>query len=265
MKILIKIVSEIEMMYNTITIAWCITGGGAGIRSVAMLLKKLKEQYHVLITLFLTKWGFEVARIFGILDVLKIVAPGGYYQEFLVEDMGMYYVGRLNMKKYFVLVVAPATTNSIAKMVLGLADNIASALYSQAIKSSIPVIIMPTDIPDNEGFVETETPCYIDKTVCDLNICRECIISKICPVNAIVSIDSVLRIDLSKCIGCEKCVYLCRKGAVKCWEKIKLKPREIDVENIEKLKKYPGTCIVKNVVELEQTIKKFLKLDEQIK
>ncbi|MEM0153590.1 MAG: flavoprotein [Ignisphaera sp.] len=243
-----------------INIAWCITGGGLNLRAVASTLGVIRERYRVNVTLFLTKWGFEVSRIFGVLNILKSIASGGYYQEFLVEEQGMYYIGRLNMKRYSILIIAPATANSVAKMVLGIADNIASALYSQAIKSSIPVVILPTDIPGNDGFIETETPCYIDRAVCSLDSCGGCLAVGVCPVNAIVTVDGVVRIDLSKCIGCEHCIYVCPRGAVRCWEKVKLMPRDVDVQNIEKLRRSPYTYVVSSVSELEDTVKRILKL-----
>lgn len=240
-------------------IAWCMTGGGADIRSITNLIKIIKDTYRINVTLFLTRWGYEVARIFGVLDILKSIARGGYYQEFLVEEQGMFYIGRMNMRKYNFLVIAPATTNTIAKIVLGIADNIASALYSQATKSSIPTIIFPTDIPNREGFIEAESPCYIDKTKCNISVCSKCFAQEICPVNAITFIDSFVRIDLSKCIGCERCIYSCPIGAVRCWEKIRLLPREMDIENIEKLKKLPYTFVVGNIKELENIIKKLIQ------
>jgi len=246
-----------------VNIAWSITGGGANLRTVVSTLKSIKERYSINITLFLTKWGLEVSRIFGVLDILKNIASGGYYREFLVEDQGMYYIGRLNMKRYSLVVIAPATANTIAKIVVGIADNIASALYSQAIKSSIPVVVLPTDVPGEDGYMETETPCYIDKSICRLKLCRECIVSKICPANAVKVVENdIVRIDLSKCIGCERCMYICSRGAVSCWRKIKLVPREVDIQNIEKLKSFPYTYVVRNVKELEVILERLLFLDQ---
>lgn len=242
------------------SVAWCVTGGGLGIRSTAELLRRFREVYKLNITLFLTRWGFEVARIFGVLSVLRSVASGGYYQEFLVEEQGMYYIGRLNMGRYKLLVIAPATANSVAKMVLGIADSIASALYSQAVKSGTPVVVLPTDAPGDDGFIETETPCYIDRALCSYTDCGVCLASGVCPVNAITSVDGFVRIDLSRCIGCERCVSVCPRGAVRCWERVRLLPREVDVENIERLGRMPGTHVVRSVSELEEAVKKLLNL-----
>ncbi|MCS7128319.1 MAG: flavoprotein [Desulfurococcaceae archaeon] len=235
-------------------VAWCITGGGANLRASVKVMERVKEVYKTNITLFLTRWGFEVARIFGVLSTLRGIAPGGYYQEFLVGDEGMYYIGRINLGRYRIVVIAPATANTVAKMVLGIADNIASTLYSQALKSRIPVVVLPTDMPSSDGYIESETPCYVDKNLCNYTTCGECASSKVCPVNAIVTIGQFMRIDLSKCIGCERCVYTCPTGAIKCWEKIRLMPREIDVENIDTLKRQPYTYVIKDAYELEKML-----------
>ncbi|MEM1526798.1 MAG: flavoprotein [Ignisphaera sp.] len=242
-----------------INIAWCITGAGASLRAVVKCMHRVKERINPNITLFLTRWGFEVARIFGVLEDLKVIADNSYYREFLVENEGMFYIGRLNLGRYSLLVIAPATANSIAKMVLGIADNIASALYAQAVKSGVPVIVMPTDIPRENGFTESEAPCYIDKALCSIDVCGTCPPMQLCPVNAVTPVGRSRRIDLSKCIGCGRCVAVCIGKASRCWERIKLKPREVDVENVRKLSRDPLTTIVSGVDELELAIERKVK------
>lgn len=239
-------------------LAWCITGGGAHLKNAVDAIYNIKYRFNVKLTIFLTKWGLEVARIFGVLPKIKSMASGNYYEEFLVEDEGMYYIGRMNMGKYKVLIIAPATANTIAKMVYGIADNIASALYAQALKSSIPTIILPTDIPSKEGYIEVEAPCYIDRSICIDTRCISCRIVDVCPVKAINMVDNFPRIDLSKCIGCEECARKCLNKAVKCWEKIKIKPRNIDLENIESLKKNNYTHIVLNIEQFIERIEYIL-------
>ena len=47
---------------------------------------------------------------------------------------------------YRVLVVAPATSNSVAKFVYGISDSLVSNLFAQAGKSRVPIIVLPTDV-----------------------------------------------------------------------------------------------------------------------
>lgn len=237
-------------------ILWAITGGGAYIREVVDLFYELKKRYEVKITIILSKWGYEVVRIYGVADKLKKISSGGYYEEILIGDNGMYYIGRLNYGKYSVVVIAPATSNSVAKMVYGISDTPPTLAFAEAIKSNIPVIVFPTDIPGPDGYVYTETPCYVDRRLCrcisELGMCPA---MEICPAKAIVLVDdSFPRIDLSKCIGCEKCVEACRYGAIKCWEKIRLKPRDLDLKNIEALSRQRIVYVVRSVDELRYRI-----------
>lgn len=241
-----------EMSFRAL--AWCVTGGGAGLRDVVDVMQKIKGIGNVRITVFLTRWGFEVARIFGVLPRIRSIASGGYYEEFLVGDEGMYYIGRLNRRSYKLLVVAPATSNSVAKFVRGIADSVASALFSQAIKSGVPVVVLPTDIPNEMGVIVSESPCYVDRAVCAAVGCRECSVVGVCPVNAIKIVEGAPRIDIRYCIGCEKCVSACPHGAVRCWDKVYLSPNPVDVENIERLKKMKNVYVVSNASQLLDTI-----------
>jgi flavoprotein len=44
------------------------------------------------------------------------------------------------------LVIAPATSNTVAKCVLGIADSLASNFFAQAGKSRVPILVLPTDV-----------------------------------------------------------------------------------------------------------------------
>jgi flavoprotein len=54
-------------------------------------------------------------------------------------------VGRLFGGAYRVLVIAPATSNSVAKFVCGISDTLVTNLFAQAGKSRVPIIVYPTD------------------------------------------------------------------------------------------------------------------------
>ncbi len=239
-------------------LAWVITGGGSHLRECVDLMFILKKNYNVKITLFLTKWGYEVSRLFGVLPRLKVIAPNRYYEEFLVGDDGMYYIGRINLRRYKAVIIAPATSNTVAKMVNGIADTIATAVFAQAQKSDVPVIVLPTDVPDKDGLMETEIPCSIDRAVCMEKKCDVCEPLRRCPVKAIELVDGYPRINFSKCIGCTLCSRVCPYDAVKCWEKVKLRPRDIDVENINKLSKMSNVFVVGSPQEILTILKDYI-------
>lgn len=232
------------------SIAWAITGGASYIRELARGFVELRESLGVKITIFMSKWGYEVARIYGVLPILKKIAPGGYYEEFLVGEEGFYYIGRFNMKHYKLLVLAPATGNTVAKIVYGIADSLPTAVFAQATKSSIPVVVLPTDLPGPDGYAVSQAPCYVDQGICRYREEGECHALQYCPMNAIKIMGDHVRIDLGSCNGCTACVQGCRYNAIKCWEEIRVKPRRIDVENIAKLKRIRGVKVVSTPDEL---------------
>ncbi len=44
------------------------------------------------------------------------------------------------------LLIAPATGNSVAKFVYGISDTLITNLFAQAGKSRVPIVVLPTDI-----------------------------------------------------------------------------------------------------------------------
>jgi len=240
---------------------WAITGAGAYLRDVAGVVKKVKSETGVKVTIAFSEWGYAVARLYGLNPVLEQIASGGYMEEWLVENEGFYYVGRVNRGRYKLVLIAPATSSSVAKMVCGIADTLPTLIFAEACKSSVPVVILPSDIPNEEGVLVSETPCYVDRELCRYGASgyEYCKAAAVCPVNAITVYYGKPRVDYSKCVGCGLCAEACPYGAVKCWERIVLKPRQLDLENIEKLSRFSNVYVVQSVSELYTTVKKLLE------
>ncbi len=235
-------------------ILWAITGAGTYMRSLPRIFLVFKKLFKFNITVAFSKWGYEVARMYGVLPLLESIASGEYLNELLLEDQGMYYVGRLNLGKYDLVVIAPATSNTVAKMVYGIADTLPTTIFSEAQKSRVTTIVLPVDLPSKNGIIVSQAPCYIDRRKCDCpDTIGYCLAAKHCPVNAIL-VEDRPKIDLSKCIGCEKCINYCINNAIYCWKEIFLYPRKIDLDNINKLKHYENIIIVSNPLQLAITI-----------
>lgn len=64
-------------------------------------------------------------------------------------------VGHFYSGYYHTFVMAPTTSNTIAKCVLGIADTLVTNLYSQAGKCRVPSIVYPCDIAPE---METTAP-----------------------------------------------------------------------------------------------------------
>ena len=236
---------------------WVITGAGYKMRATFDVILKLKEELGLKVTTALTRAGHEVARLYGVLDRLGHVSPGGYYEEVFVDDPlrpVSRLPGRVMTGSYDAIAIAPATANSVAKMALGIADTIATQVFSMAEKAGTPVVIMPSD---GAEMVEAELPCIIDAELC--RACDECEPEEACPSDAIFRTgDGRAHIDLSICRGCEACVPLCPYKAISCWRTVLIRCRDIDRANVEKLRGREGVLIVLDELGLYEAIRGLL-------
>ena len=102
--------------------------------------------------------------------------------------VGLFYTGH-----YHTLVMAPTTSNTIAKCVLGIADSLITNLYAQAGKCRVPSIVFACDTAPE---LDTMAP----------------------------------------------------SGMVKVY------PRRVDLDNVEKLKSFEATTVVESMEALEQSL-----------
>ena len=239
---------------------WCITGAGGYLRDVYYQLKQFRERFpHVEIEIVMSKAGLEVSRIYGVLDDLRHIASGGRYGLLHLDvspsGIGRYGIplgGRVSLRRYNIVLIAPASSNTVAKIAHGIADSPPTIASSQALKAGVPLVVLPADNPSDPV---TTLPCYIDMSKCTL--CYSCV--KECPYKAIsVEKDGTLHLDYTLCRGCGLCGDVCDAKAVRCWEKARINITPIDLENIEKLRKMPKTFVVNNPYELVEKIASLL-------
>lgn len=218
-------------------IAWCITGAGHFLRDSFDVILKLKEEHpNIKITTFISKAGEEVVRIYGLDASLLNISNGSYLEErFYEKEQGSSYpkAGRLLLKKYDVLIVSPATSNTTAKLAYGIADTLVTNAVAQAVKGGVPVYIVPVDI---EGHIESKMPYFIDREICMK--CEICPPKEQCQNKAITD-----QMDLLRCNGCGICVRSCSYGAIRGGF-AKIKVRDIDSKNVKILKALEGLTII---------------------
>jgi dihydromethanopterin reductase (acceptor) len=241
-------------------ILWCITGAGGQLRSVFQSLLSLKESCSELeVGVAFSKAGVEVARVYGILDKVSSVATGGRYggvywdasSSGITED-GVPLGGRISLGRYDVVVVAPATSNTVAKIAHGIADTLPTIAASQALKSGTPLLILPADYAEESV---TTLPCRIIDERCIR--CLLCVDA--CPYDAIrVSPGGEVRIDYGVCRGCVRCEAACPVEAIRCWERSTVNPSSIDLENVAKLKMTRGVHIASSSGELIRKLRSLL-------
>jgi dihydromethanopterin reductase (acceptor) len=118
-------------------IAWGITGAGHELEECAEVLLKYDG-----VDVFLSRAADEVLRMYSLhaqIDVPKI----RIYRERRASSP---LVARFSAGIYSVLVVGPATSNSVAKFVYGISDSLVTNLFAQAGKARVPIIVYPTDL-----------------------------------------------------------------------------------------------------------------------
>jgi flavoprotein len=118
-------------------IAWGITGAGHFLTEVAELLRAMQD-----VDLFLSQAGEEVIKNYRLEGMLASASATVYYDRAASAPA----VNKLHLGYYRLAVVAPATSNSVAKFVCGISDNLISNLFAQAGKARIPILVLPTDV-----------------------------------------------------------------------------------------------------------------------
>lgn len=209
------------------------------------------------ITVFISQAGLEVIRIYGLEGRLRSIADGSYYRELVTPSNGASCsrAGRLLMGMYRALIASPASANTIAKIVRGIADTPPTIAIAQALKGGVSVFVVPTD---SEIEYETETPHIANRLVCEMHRCNECKPLTSCPTGAFELIEGLGHINLSKCIGCSSCLRSCPFGAIKFRVKVKARSSPIDLENVRKLSLIKGVVVLKRPKDILQKIEELV-------
>jgi dihydromethanopterin reductase (acceptor) len=162
---------------------WALTGSGHFFKECLRMAAALEE-----IDLFVSKAASEVVRMYR--QDFKLPKTARVFRDTTASaaPVGLFYYG-----VYHTLVVAPATSNTVAKCVLGISDTLVTNVFAQAGKCRVPAIVFACDTAPE---LETEAP----------------------------------------------------KGMVKVY------PRDIDLQNTERLKSFESTTVVELLEQLEAAL-----------
>lgn len=127
-------------------LAWGITGSGHYLRECLALIEEQGD-----VDVFLSKAGAEVLNMYGhplraLRERMRIFPD----TTASAAPVGLFYHGH-----YHTVVVAPATSNTVAKMVCGISDTLVTNIFAQAGKCRIPTLVFACD---SEPVLETEAP-----------------------------------------------------------------------------------------------------------
>jgi len=146
---------EMEKKQKKKRVAWGITGSGDRMLEVIETMKQIKKQYQddTRITVYLSKAGNQVVNFYGLTKDLK-----ENFDKVRVEvnsNLPTLAV-QLQSGKIEFLLIAPTTANTVAKLATGIADTLLCNATIMALKSFIPVYILPCDY--KEGITATQLP-----------------------------------------------------------------------------------------------------------
>jgi archaeoflavoprotein AfpA len=136
-------------------VAWGITGCGDRLEETIEEMNKLKGKYEeqVDIRVYLSKAGEQVTKWYKLYEPLKksfdrVSVESGPNSPFLA--------GELQLGKFEFLLIAPATSNTVAKIATGIGDTLLCNSAIMALKAFVPVYIWPSDL--KEGNLVTKLP-----------------------------------------------------------------------------------------------------------
>jgi flavoprotein len=165
-------------------LAWALTGSGHFFTESLELMSGIAD-----LDLFVSKAANEVVRMYKE-DMSKLPKTARVFKDTTASaaPVGQFYHGF-----YHTLVLAPATSNTIAKCVYGISDTLATNVYAQAGKCRVPSIVFACDTAPE---LETMAP----------------------------------------------------DGMVKVF------PRRVDLDNVEKLRSFEATQVVDSLADLERAL-----------
>jgi flavoprotein len=169
-------------------LAWALTGSGHFFAECLELMTRL-ENFDV----FVSRAAAEVVRMYKS-EMRGLPAGTRIFKDTTASaaPVGLFYQG-----VYQTLVVAPATSNTVAKCVAGISDTLATNVFAQAGKCRIPIVVFACDTAPE---LDTMAP----------------------------------------------------GGMVKVF------PRRVDLENVERLRRFEATEVVETMAELEASIRRRL-------
>ncbi|MCP8320981.1 MAG: archaeoflavoprotein AfpA [archaeon] len=150
-------------------IAWGITGSGDHLPETIQVIKRVVERGDAKVQAFLSKSAVIVVRWYKLWNELEEISP-----KIMVEESANFpfIAGQLQIGKFKFLLVAPATANTVAKIVNGIADSLVTNAVSQAHKGNVPIYILPVDRETETGKITTTLPTgeKIDLTMREVDI-----------------------------------------------------------------------------------------------
>jgi archaeoflavoprotein AfpA len=126
----------------TLKIAWGITGCGDHLAESVDVMKILHKKHNLAVDVILSKAGEEVVTRYKLWDEITQNFDRVFIE---ITANTPFLIGPLQLGKYDLLLICPATANTTAKIAYGIADSLLTNCVAQAMKARTPVYIFPVD------------------------------------------------------------------------------------------------------------------------
>jgi len=156
-------------------IAWCVTGGGHLLKECVELIERVDD-----LELYASPAGLEVMDMYKLKPRVKTVTDP---TASTVSCRGF------AMGEFDLLVVAPTTSNGVAKFVCGISDSMVTTLFAQCGKSRVPIIVLPTDMEESVDSMGLTKPIKVYPRPVDLKNIEE--LAKFPGVTVVKSMDEL--------------------------------------------------------------------------
>lgn len=128
-------------------IAWGITGAGDKISEFVQVMKEIKKEYEdiVEIQIFISKAAETVLKYYRIENEIK---QNFKKVTFEINSNSPFLAAWMQIHKYEFLLIAPASSNSVAKIAHGIGDTLLTNAANLSLKAFVPVYIIPSDFKE---------------------------------------------------------------------------------------------------------------------
>lgn len=167
-------------------VAWGLDGAGHLLAECVEVLLGLPSA-----DLYVSRSGEEVLSLYNLKEkidnasTLVIMPPQG---------LTFSSAGRFSTREYNLLVLAPASSNSVAKFVYGISDSLTTNLFAAAGKSKVDMVVLPTDTAEEIDSLSPSGWVKVFPRRIDLeNVSRLASFEGVTVVETVAKLEGVLR------------------------------------------------------------------------
>jgi archaeoflavoprotein AfpA len=144
-----------EVKPKKIKIAWGITGAGDKIQEIIETMKALQQQAEgqVEFDVYISKAADTMLKFYRLDEDLKKSFPKVWVE---MNSNSPFLAGMVQSHKYEFLLIMPASSNTVAKIVNSISDTLLTNAALMSLKAFVPVWIMPVDF--KESIIYTKLP-----------------------------------------------------------------------------------------------------------